>query len=61
MLIVLMRGLNFRDQVTKGEGGVWNMMELDAYCAQYRFGDNQPYVSERVNKYYSAMLNKWTK
>ena len=56
-----MRGLNFRDQVTKGEGGVWNMMELDAYCAQYRFGDNQPYVSERVNKYYSAMLNKWTK
>ena len=45
----------------RGEGGVWNMMELDAYSAQYRFGDNQPYVSERVNKYYSAMLSKWTK
>ncbi|HEU4496925.1 MAG TPA: RHS repeat-associated core domain-containing protein, partial [Flavobacterium sp.] len=45
----------------KGEGGVWNMMELDAYSAQYRFGDNQPYVSERINKYYSNMLNIWKK
>ncbi len=44
-----------------GEGGKWNMMELDAYSAQYRFGDNQSYVSQRINKYYNAMLKIWAK
>ncbi|QSB26181.1 hypothetical protein [Flavobacterium sp. CLA17] len=45
----------------KGEGGVWNMMELDAYSSQYRFGDNQSYVLERMDSYYKIMLNKWIK
>lgn len=36
-------------------------MELDSYSAQYRFGDNEPYVLERMNKYYKYMLIKWIK
>lgn len=43
----------------KGEGGRWNMIELDAYSTQYRFGDKESYVLERMNKYYKYMLSKW--
>ena len=43
-----------------GERDRWDMMELDAYSTQYRFGDNEPYVLERMNKYYKYMLqSKW--
>nr|WP_232505679.1 RHS repeat-associated core domain-containing protein [Flavobacterium crassostreae] len=45
----------------RGEGGKWYMMELDAYSAQYRFGDNQPYVLSRMNQNYHNMLNFWAK
>lgn len=45
----------------RGEGGKWYMMELDAYSAQYRFGDNQPYVLSRMNQNYHSMLNFWAK